>query len=135
MNKSTVGNKSSDIRKLLKINQFDEEFTTEYIQDNNPFNRISMTEEGFLTFDDEFDEDDEFDDIMDFDDIFPEMMDRVAIFVKPKQPLVDWINKIEPENPMHLDDFFDFPGRVLGAAEGTSGSIQVPVRIVRGIAS
>lgn len=35
----------------------------------------------------------------------------------------------------HLDDFFDVPGRVLGAAEGTAGSIQVPVRIVRGIAS
>jgi len=35
----------------------------------------------------------------------------------------------------HLDDFFDFPGRVLGAAEGTSGSIQVPVRIGWCIAS
>ena len=35
----------------------------------------------------------------------------------------------------HLDDFFDVPRRVLGAAEGTSGSIQVPVGIVWGIAS
>jgi hypothetical protein len=35
----------------------------------------------------------------------------------------------------HLDDFFDVPSRVVRAAEGASGSIQIPAGIVRGIAS
>ena len=107
-NKNTVENKSSDIRKLLNLDLFDEEFSTEYIQDRNSLNHLSMTEEGFLFYDDkEEDDDDEFDDMEDFEDVFKEIMDRMAITVKPKQPLLDWINNLDPEYPMSLDDFFD----------------------------
>lgn len=106
VNKSTVGNKSSDIRKLLSLGPFDEEFTTEYIQANNPLNNLSMTNDGLLFFDEEED-DDEFDDMEGLEDIFLGMMDRIAITVKPKQPLIDWVNKLDPDNPMSLDDFFD----------------------------
>ncbi|HNS16339.1 MAG TPA: hypothetical protein PKI34_00780 [Bacteroidales bacterium] len=34
-------------------------------------------------------------------------LDKVAIFIRPKQPLIDWINQIDPKNPMSLDDFID----------------------------
>jgi len=34
-------------------------------------------------------------------------LDKTAIFVKPKQPLIDWINNLDPENPMDLKNFFE----------------------------
>ncbi|ANQ51431.1 hypothetical protein MY04_4087 [Flammeovirga sp. MY04] len=37
---STVGNKAGAIRKLLKLETFDEEFSTQKIMDNNPFNKM-----------------------------------------------------------------------------------------------
>ena len=36
-------------------------------------------------------------------DIFP-VISRCLIVVKPKQPLVDWINKLDPTNPVTLEE-------------------------------
>lgn len=40
--KTTVGNKAGEIIKMLKIDYFDPEFSTEEIQGYNPFNRITL---------------------------------------------------------------------------------------------
>lgn len=46
-NKSTVGNKSKQIRDLLKLRQFDSEFSTAAIREDNPDNNLVMVN-GFL---------------------------------------------------------------------------------------
>ncbi|MEA3479779.1 MAG: DUF6398 domain-containing protein [Bacteroidota bacterium] len=102
LNKSTVGAKSGQLRKLLKLESFDDEFSTEYMKENNPFNQLKMTDDGFLYLD----EDDPGMDIEEIMDVFPNF-DKAAIFVKPKQPFIDWVNKLDPENPMSLEDFFE----------------------------
>ena len=104
LNKSTVGSKSGHIKKLLKLGPFDEEFSTKYIRGNNPFDQLRMSDEGFLFLDDEEPEDEEFEEEEYFD---MAMLDKAAIFIRPKQPLIDWINKLDPEDPLNLDDFFE----------------------------
>ena len=44
--KSTASNKARDIRKMFNLQQFDEEFSTEYIRSQMP--RFAMTPEGFI---------------------------------------------------------------------------------------
>ncbi|NOX87016.1 MAG: hypothetical protein GXO86_13830 [Chlorobi bacterium] len=34
-------------------------------------------------------------------------LEKAAIFVKPKQPLIDWINSLDPVDPMKPEDFFE----------------------------
>jgi hypothetical protein len=46
--KSTVGNKASEISRMLKIDFFNPEFTTERIQEENPLNRLEMTNDGLI---------------------------------------------------------------------------------------
>ncbi|MDR3291222.1 MAG: DUF6398 domain-containing protein [Methanobrevibacter sp.] len=38
--KSTVSNKAADIRKILKLNHFDKEFSTRYMMESNPLNDL-----------------------------------------------------------------------------------------------
>lgn len=45
--KSTTGNKSKQIRDLLKLDRYDSEFSTRKLQENNPFNNIVMVD-GFI---------------------------------------------------------------------------------------
>ena len=45
--KSTTGNKSKQIRDLLKLNRYDSEFSTRKMQENNPFNNLVMVD-GFI---------------------------------------------------------------------------------------
>jgi hypothetical protein len=40
--KTTVGNKAGEIIKLVKIDYFDSEYSTEAIQEHNPFNRMTI---------------------------------------------------------------------------------------------
>jgi len=47
---STVGNKSKEIRDMLKLRQWDEEFGTREIQARSPYNRMVMTPDGFIFF-------------------------------------------------------------------------------------
>lgn len=106
LNKSTVGAKSGQIKKLLKLGPFDEEFATEYLKGNNPFEQLKMSEEGFLYLDDEEDGDDEFYEDDEFE-MEMDLLSKAAIFIRPKQPFIDWINKLDPEDPMNSDDFFE----------------------------
>ncbi len=99
LNKSTVGAKSGHIKKLLNLGPFDEEFSTEYIRGNNPFDQLRMSDEGFLFLEDEELEDEDYFDMA--------MLDKAAIFIRPKQPFIDWINKLDPEDPLNPDDFFE----------------------------
>jgi len=46
--KSTVSSKAKTIRDLLKLEYYDEEFSTEKMVENNPFNNFVMTEEGII---------------------------------------------------------------------------------------
>lgn len=43
-NKSTTGNKSKEIRNLLKLNMSNNEFLTQHMQDSNPFNQLVMVD-------------------------------------------------------------------------------------------
>ena len=43
-NKSTTGNKSKQIRDLLKLDRWDDEFSTKRMQDNNPFQNLVMVD-------------------------------------------------------------------------------------------
>ncbi len=45
---STVGNKSSEISKALKIEFFDERFCRKEVSDKNPFKQFGMTSNGFI---------------------------------------------------------------------------------------
>jgi hypothetical protein len=45
--KSTTGNKSKEIRELLNLGYFDEEFSTKQVKNNNPFNNLIM-KNGFI---------------------------------------------------------------------------------------
>lgn len=54
--KSTIGNKASEICKMLKIDFFNPEFTTKRIQEQNPLNKYVMTENGFIIPKDFFEE-------------------------------------------------------------------------------
>lgn len=45
--KSTTGNKSKEIRDLLKIERFDKEFSTKSMQSNNPYDNFVMVD-GFI---------------------------------------------------------------------------------------
>ena len=42
---------------------------------------------------------------------------KVAIFVRPKQPFINWVNKIDSRNPWTLDDFFDGSTYLLSSEE------------------
>lgn len=46
-NKSTTANKSKQIRDLLKLSTWDDEFSTERMHDNNPFKNLIMVD-GFI---------------------------------------------------------------------------------------
>ena len=46
-NKSTVTSKSKQIREMLKMDRFGGEFSTQHLQENNPFNSLIMVE-GFM---------------------------------------------------------------------------------------
>jgi len=46
--KSTVGNKASEISKMLRVDFFNSEFTTERIQKQNPLNTLTVTNHGFI---------------------------------------------------------------------------------------
>ncbi len=109
-NKSTVGNKAGEIRKLLDLGYYDSEFSTQHVMENNPFSGLMMTEDGFIVpkdaapglfdeLDEEF-EDEEFED--DFSELQDMLYDRVAIFVKPRKPFLDWIEKIDPKGKLEL---------------------------------
>jgi hypothetical protein len=100
LNKNTVSSKALHIEKLLKLAAFDPEFSTEYMKKNNPFNKIMMDEDGFLFLnDEEFEDDDD-----KFDDLDP-YLDKIAIFVRPKQPMINWLNKLSKDKSWTLDDF------------------------------
>ncbi len=43
-NKSTTGNKSKQIRDLLKLDRWDDEFSTKRMRDSNPFNNLVMVD-------------------------------------------------------------------------------------------
>ncbi len=43
-NKSTTGNKSKQIRDILKLDKWDDEFSTKIMQDNNPFRNLVMVD-------------------------------------------------------------------------------------------
>jgi hypothetical protein len=43
-NKSTVGNKSKLVRGLLKLNRWDNEFSTKRMNESNPFNNLVMVD-------------------------------------------------------------------------------------------
>ena len=43
-NKSTTGNKSKQIRELLKLERWDPEFSTNRMKDSNPFNNLVMVD-------------------------------------------------------------------------------------------
>jgi len=36
-----------------------------------------------------------------------ERSDRMAVIVMPREPLVDWINSVAPDDPVWVDDFAD----------------------------
>lgn len=109
LNKNTVSSKSRQIETLMNLAAFDPDFSTEYMRKNNPFNNMIMNENGLLLFDDEEfeDEKDEFEE----DDPY---LDKIAIFVRPKQPFIDWLNKLSDDMSWNLDDF----------AEGTTYLVQ-----------
>jgi hypothetical protein len=44
LGKSTTGNKSKQIRNLLKLNRWDKEFSTKKMQDSNPFANFVMVD-------------------------------------------------------------------------------------------
>ena len=44
-------------------------------------------------------------------------LDKVAVFVRPKQPFINWINKIDSRNPWTPDDFFDGNTYLLSSEE------------------
>jgi len=46
--KSTVGNKAGEISKMFRIDFFNPEFTTRNVQDQNPLNQLTTTEEGLI---------------------------------------------------------------------------------------
>ncbi|WP_321421789.1 DUF6398 domain-containing protein [uncultured Methanobacterium sp.] len=46
--KSTVSSKAKTIRDILKLEYYDEEFSTQKMVGNNPFNNFVMTEEGII---------------------------------------------------------------------------------------
>ncbi len=46
--KSTVGNKASEICKMLEIDFFNPEFTIKKIQEQNPLNKLVVTENGLI---------------------------------------------------------------------------------------
>lgn len=46
--KSTIGNKASGISRMLKIDFFNPEFTTDGIQEQNPLNRLTLTNDGLV---------------------------------------------------------------------------------------
>ena len=46
--KSTVGNKASEISKMLRVDFFNPEFTIERIQKQNPLNTLTVTNHGFI---------------------------------------------------------------------------------------
>lgn len=110
-NKSTVGNKAGEIRKLLKLNPFDEDFSTKHMKENNPWDNLGITQEGFIApvndqpglfdrfeedeLEEEFFEDEFFEeDISELEDY---LFSKIAIFVRLKTPFFEWINKYEPE--------------------------------------
>lgn len=106
-NKSTVGNKAGEIRKLLDLGYYDNEFSTQYVMGNNPFDGLAMTEEGFIVPKDEqaslFDDlDEEFFEEDDFSEFEDELLNRIVIFIKPKKPYLEWINKVDPEVKLEL---------------------------------
>ncbi len=50
-NKSTTGNKSKQIRDLLKLDRWDDEFSTQRMRNNNPFNNLVMVDGLILPLD------------------------------------------------------------------------------------
>lgn len=112
LNKSTVGSKSGQIKNMLKLGPFNDEFSTEYTKGNNPFNQMRVSDDALLFFEDE--EDDEMQEAIPFD--LPSI-DKVAVFVRPKQPFIDWINNVDPEDPLTVNDFFDGNTYLLDAEE------------------
>jgi hypothetical protein len=47
---STVGNKSKEIRDMLKLSYWDSEFSTASMMDNNPLAQMKMLSEGLMIF-------------------------------------------------------------------------------------
>lgn len=45
---SNLNEKSLDIRRTLKIRQFDDRYCTEHAKRNNPFNEVAFTKEGYF---------------------------------------------------------------------------------------
>lgn len=117
-NKSTVGSKAGEIRKLLNLAPFDSEFSTKHLLENNPFDELEMTQDGFIIpknsqpglFDeleeDEFEEYYSEEDISEFEDY---LFSKIAIFVKPRKPFYEWINKMEAtkEDSLKPDNYMD----------------------------
>ncbi|MBP6978133.1 MAG: DUF6398 domain-containing protein [Bacteroidales bacterium] len=108
-NKNTVGAKAGQIRKMLKLGPFDMEFSTKYSQESNPLNQLRLSEEGFLLFEDTK--------THDTSPIDLPFLDKVAIFVRPKQPFINWINEVNPRKPWTLDDFYDGNTYLLSSEE------------------
>jgi hypothetical protein len=50
-NKSSTGTKSKFIRDLLNLGYFDNEFSTEHINQNNPFDKLTMVNGFFISKD------------------------------------------------------------------------------------
>jgi hypothetical protein len=108
-NKSTVGSKAGQIKKMLKLAPFDEEFSTKHSQEINPFNQLRLSENGFLFFDDVK--------TIEKSPMDLPFLDKVAVFVRPKQPFINWINKIDSRNQWTPDDFFDGNTYLLSSEE------------------
>ena len=47
---STVGNKSKEIRDMFKLRQWDSEFATREMQEQNPYNRLMVLSNGMIVF-------------------------------------------------------------------------------------
>jgi hypothetical protein len=106
LNKSTVTGKSGQIQKMLGIRHFDEEFSTAYLLEENPYKRLRATDDGFLYFDEN--EEDGEDISVDTGPIETgTWIDKVALFVLPKQPFIDWISSLIPDGIFLSDDFED----------------------------
>lgn len=104
LNMNTVSSKALEIEKLLNLSAFDDNFSTEYMRQKNPFNKIMLNEDGILLFNEDEDIFDEDEDDFGEDDPY---LGKYAIFIRPKQPFIDWVNKLDPENPIGLENFFE----------------------------
>ncbi len=126
---NAVESKSDDIIKLLKLRYNDPVFLTEYIRGENPLDLLETTLKKLLSGNKDFEEADqgesfdfdsflgglneELNDELDFFDEGDEfeddlVLDSAAIFIRPKQPFIDWVNALNTENPIDPKQYLNF---------------------------